>query len=224
MGNDITNSNAGKKNGRTWLKIAIALAVMLAGSLAGVYYLHEDSDKTKGNLKDANTQIGDLQSQVAKLKIELDTTKANLRREKDLREKAELENDTLKTMFPLYITQMEVGNADENGSLVTAYGKDIQASSSMYLMPKITYVVLKPGITAELMVRLYDADGKCVTGASSPAGYSYSFKINALEPGENTIALSGWGGPDKGHFAAGTYRYEVWLGGMCLFQKSFVLK
>ena len=74
------------------------------------------------------------------------------------------------------------------------------------------------------MVRLYDNEGKLVTGNTSPNGYSYSYQLNPIELNENTVSLSGWGGGDKGHFQPGVYRYEVWLGDRCLSQKFFRLK
>ena len=210
-----------KKRGRTGTKVAIVLAVLLMASLAGAYWLLKDSDMAKSDLRTANKQISELQKENALLKIELDTTKTNLRRERDVRTRIEQENDTLKTMFPLYITDMQVGNADANGRIITPYGSKISASSSMYLMPRIKYVGLKPGLKVELMVRLYDNQGHLVTGNTSPAGYSFANKIDPIELNENILSLSGWGGGDKGHFERGTYRYEVWLGDRCLKQLSF---
>ena len=212
------------RQGRGARRIAAVLALLLIASLAGAYFLFKDSDSAKAGLKNANSQIQELQQQNAQLKIDLDTTKLNLRREQELRKRADMENDTLRSMFPLFVTEMEVGNADSNGKIIGGYNKDISASSSMYLMPRITYIGLKPGAKVELMVRLYDHEGKLVTGNSSPAGYSYSYKIDPVGVNENTVSLSGWGGGDKGHFEPGTYRYEVWLGDMCLKQKVFKLR
>ena len=222
--NDNQLSTSTSKRGRGAKRLAAVLALLLIASLAGAYFLFQDSDTVKAGLKDANDQIKELQKQNAQLKIELDTTKVNLRREKEIRERIELENDTLKTMFPLYITKMEVGNADAGGHVIGGYGNDISAANSMYLMPRITYVGLKGGLKAELMVRLYDNEGKLVTGSTSPNGYSYSYQLNPIELNENTVSLSGWGGGDKGHFQPGVYRYEVWLGDRCLSQKFFRLK
>ena len=222
--NDNIDSTTGKKRGRGAIKVAIVLGLLLLASLAGVYFLHQDSDTAKAGLKDANSQISKLEKENAMLKIELDTTKLNLRRERDIRARVEHECDTLKTMFPLYIEEMEVSNADARGSVISSFGRDISAASSMYLMPRIKYWGLNGGSKVELLVRLYDHEGKLVTGSSSPAGYSYFYKIDPIEPGVNSLSLSGWGGADRGHFEPGTYRYEVWLGDMCLKQKSFTLR
>jgi len=214
----------GKKHGKGAKILTAFLALLLVASLAGVYFLFQDSDTAKAGLKSANGQIAELQKNVNDLRIQLDTTKLNLRKEKNMREQLELENDTLKTLLPIYISELEVANADGRGNTISAYGKPISASSSMYLMPRIKYWGLRAGIKVELMVRLYNNEGKLVTGSTSPAGYSYSYKIDPLLPNENTLSLSGWGGADRGHFKPGTYRYEVWYGDMCLRQKVFILK
>ena len=200
------------------------LMLLLAGSIAAAYFLFRDSDTAKAGLKNANGQIAKLQKQVNDLRTELDTTIINLNRERTTRSKIQHDLDTLKTMYPIHVTKLEVANADGRGNSISAFGKDISASSSMYLMPRVTYLGLKVGEPLELMVRLYDSEGKLVTGATSPKGYSYSCKINTVMPGENAVSLSGWGGADRGHFKAGTYRYEVWYDDMCLKQCVFNLK
>lgn len=218
------NNNNISKKGRGATRVAVVLALLLIASLAAGYFLFKDSDQVKAGLKDANSQIKELQQENARLKISLDTTQQNLRREKEIRANIEHENDTLKTMFPIYITEMDIANCDGNGAVISDFGKPISASSSMFLMPRITYMGLRGGFKAELMVRLFDNEGKLVTGTTSPPGYSYSFTLNPIELNENTVRLSGWGGSDRGHFAPGNYRYEVWLGDMCLKQKAFTLK
>lgn len=221
--NNIDNTSKSRKKGRTAAWIAVILALLLAGSVTGAYFLSQDNDHNKAGLKDANKQIEELQKQNAKLKIELDTTHQSLTREKEIRQKIELENDTLRTMFPLYVTDMQIGNADANGNIVGGFGKEILAENSMFLMPRITYVGLKGGVQCVLHIKLFDNEGNLVTGSNSPSGFSYAYKFN-LELDEHTIQLSGWGGSDKGHFEPGSYRYEVWLGDMCLRQKYFVLR
>lgn len=220
--NNNIDTTSKPKRGRTAIWIAVILSLLLAGSIAGSYYLSQDNDLTKAGLKDANSQILELQKQNAKLKIQLDTTMQSLAREKGIRQNLELENDTLRTMFPLYITDMQIGNSDGSGKIVGSFGKEILAENSMFLMPRITYVGLKSG-KCELYVKLFDNEGNLVTGSNSPAGFSYSYKFD-LELNQHTIQLSGWGGSERGHFLPGTYRFEVWLGDMCLRQKYFVLR
>lgn len=213
-----------KKRGKLTKFLMWSLFFLLLVSIGGGVLLFRDSDTAKAGLKNANGQISELQKQVYNLRTELDTTIVNLQRQKTINERLQHENDTLKTLFPIHISKIEVANADANGNTITSYGKPIQASSSMYLMPRITYWGLKVGGKITLNVRLYDSDGKLVTGTSSPAGYSFSCKIDPIMPNENMMSLSGWGGADKGHFKPGSYRYEVWYENVCLQQLVFSLK
>lgn len=213
-----------KKSGKFMKILSLVLFLLLAGSAAWIYHITNDTDVAKSGLKNANSKISDMQGELSNLKIELDTTARNLKQERTANEGLKKENDSLRSIFPIFIRKIEVANADGSGHSISGYGKDIVASTSMYLMPRITYYAFKPGENIEIFVRLYGADGKCVTGNSSPEGYSYSYKINPILPGENTLALSGWGGADKGHFSPGTYRYEVWYDDMCLKSVTFKLK
>jgi len=210
-----------RKRGKllVWLLVALLLA-----SVGGLLLLFHDSGSARAGLKDAKGKISKLEEQVLSLRSELDTTALNLRRQKALNERLQLENDTFRTLLPIYITKLEVANADSHGNAISSYGKTISASSSMYLMPRITYLGLKVGEKITLNVRLYDNEGKLVTGSSSPKGYSYDCKVDPILPNENMLSLSGWGGGDKGHFRPGSYRYEVWYEDMCLKQHVFTLK
>lgn len=223
--NTVDIDNKEKKKGGKFLKyLSLILFLLLAGSAAWIYHITNDTDVAKSGLKNANGRISDLEGTLSSLRFELDTTARSLDQERKANEVLKKENDSLRTIFPIYIRNIEVANADGSGRTISGYGKDISASTSMYLMPRITYYAFKPGENIEIFVRLYGADGKCVTGDSSPDGYSYSYKINPVMPGENTLSLSGWGGADRGHFSPGTYRYEVWYDDMCLKAVTFKLR
>ena len=200
------------------------LLFLLLASIAGILLLFHDSGSAHKGLKNAKGKISKLEAQVLSLRTELDTTTINLRKQKSMNERLQLELDTLRTLYPIYITKLEVANADNHGNAISSFGKTISASSSMYLMPRITYWGLKVGEKITLYVRLYDNEDKLVTGSSSPKGYSYDCKIDPILPNENMLSLSGWGGGDKGHFRAGSYRYEVWYEDICLKQHVFTLK
>lgn len=221
---EYNGTDAPRKKGRGAKILNAVLLLLLIASWAGGYYLFKDSGTAKAGLRNANGKVAELQRKNNALRSELDTTAISLQRERLAHERLQLENDSLKTLYPVNVTKLEVANADGKGNAVSPYGKDIVASNSMYLMPRITYWGLKVGETITLNVRLYDHEGKLVTGTSSPAGYSFSCKIDPVLPGENSQALSGWGGADRGHFRAGTYRYEVWYDDMCLKQVQFKLK
>lgn len=222
------NETSGKTRksytGRWITAILVLLGLMLilgAVSYVWVHRLNNKNDAAGIGLKNANLKIDTLDYKVTDLVIQLDTTRQRLQKEIILNEALKKENDTLRSMYPIQIRKLEIANVDSTGNAINDYGKEIIAANSMYLMPRITYYSFKPGEKVELFIKLYNSDGDCVTGDDSPEGYSYSYVINSLSPGENLLPLSGWGGPDYGHFTSGTYRFEIWYNEMCLKAKTF---
>ena len=108
----------------------------------------------------------------------------------------------------LSVNTLEVANTDENGEIITNYGNSIYSYNSMYLKPKITLHADQAG-TYTIFVKLFMPSGDLATGSNSPSGYSYSDELK-VSSGTYAYTLSGWGGKDKGHWKAGTYRYEFW--------------
>lgn len=225
-----TNEMPVKKKGRLLPIILGVLAALLALALAAswvwIHHITNNKNAIDMGLKNANGQISQKQSQLTDLKIQIDTISESLKKERISNEVLKMENDSLRTLFPIYIKKLEVANADGNGNPISAFGHDITASSSMFLLPQITYYGFKPGEKVELQVKLYNADGDIVLGNESPKDgtYSYTFTINPVYPSNNVVGLKGWGGPDKGHFSPGSYRYEIWYNDMCFKAVTFKLK
>lgn len=215
----------GKLSRFLWALVAL-LALALAASWVWIHHISNNKNAADMGLKNANGQVATLKSQVASLNFQLDTTTQALKKERLAREALAKEGDSLRTLFPIYIKKLEVANADGSGKPITTFGGDIQASTSMYLLPRITYYGFKPGEKVELQVKLYNPDGNIVLGGESPkdGSYSYSYTVSTVYPADNVESLKGWGGSDKGHFYPGTYRYEIWCGDMCFKSVTFKLK
>ncbi len=225
-----TNEMPVKKKGRKLTKflwyLTALLALALAGSWVWIHHITNNKDAADMGLKNANGQVSTLQSKVSNLNFQLDTTTQALRKERLANENLTKENDSLRALFPIFIKKLEVANADGSGKAISAFGGDISASSSMYLLPRITYYGFRPGEKVELHVKLYNPDGNIVLGNESPkdGSYSYTYTINSVFPADNIESLKGWGGSDKGHFSPGTYRYEIWCNDMCFKAVTFKLK
>ena len=206
--------------------LATLLALALAASWVWIHHINNNKDAATMGLKNANGQVAELQSKITDLNIQLDTTTLALRKERAAREALLKESDSLRSLFPIYIKKLEVANADGSGRAISTYGSDIAASSSMYLLPRISYYGFRPGEKVDLQVKLYGPDGKVITGNDSPkdGDYSYTYTIRSVYPTDNVESLKGWGGSDRGHFAPGTYRYEVWYNDMCFKAVTFKLK
>lgn len=224
--NEVPEKKKRSKSTKFFGVLSALLALALAASFMWIHHITNTKNAADMGLKNANGQISEKQSQLTDLKFQLDTTSESLKKERISKEVLIKENDSLRTLFPIYIKKLEVANADGSGKAISQYGKDISAASSMYLLPQITYYGFKPGEKLELQVKLYNPGGNIVLGNESPkdGSYSYTYTINSVFPSDNVVALKGWGGSDKGHFSAGTYRYEIWYNDMCFKSVTFKLK
>lgn len=125
------------------------------------------------------------------------------------------------SLIPFVITEIQIANVDYNGNIFTEYGNTIYSSNTMYLKPKIKYYGMNSG-TKTINVKLYTPSGYLSQGSNSPSGYTYK-EEQYYSTGNGEQTLSGWGGTDRGHWTAGTYRFEFWYNNTCLGQKSFTI-
>ncbi|MDE6431250.1 MAG: hypothetical protein K2K65_08795 [Duncaniella sp.] len=195
------------------------IAIVIACVIGCLYYIANNVlDETTNQIahltqqiEQSDTIISSLQNQINSLIHEKDQAEKNLQ---SLRAK-------IGDSYPLIISDIEIANTDGNSNIETSYGQTIYSSRSMYLMPKISYVGIKPGIVT-LYVKLIDPNGRLSIGNSSPSGYSYSSPV-VIWDGNNNAILSGWGNSSKGNWAPGTYRLEVWYENVCLKSKTFTI-
>lgn len=122
--------------------------------------------------------------------------------------------------LPLSISKIEIGNVYKDGTVETEYGATIYDDNTMYLKPRITYTGNKSG-NVTLKVKFFTAEGDLSTSSKSPTGFSYEKSVTLEKGSGKTIELSGWGGEDKGHWKAGTYRIEIWYENTCLKKQEF---
>jgi|GEM_PF-4693579 len=122
------------------------------------------------------------------------------------------------------ITNIEFRNiiaCDSN--TISDYGSTLYASDILYLAPCISYEGLCSTSRSETFdVKIYKPDGSLVTGTSSPSGYTYS-STETIYPGNNQVTFHGWGNNNGGSYTPGTYRFEVWHDGKCLYSTSVSL-
>ncbi len=152
-----------------------------------------------------------------------DLSATNSRLSSAQKELSDYKNNVGKHM-PLIVTDIEMANNYESGTHETDFGGTIYSKNTMYLAPRIKYIGLVVGYR-NILVKLYRPDGSLSTGTPSsdtPKGYSYSSSAYIYE-GENTRELLYWGNKNKGFWAKGTYKIEVWYNDMCLKAKSFTI-
>lgn len=219
--------------------VFLILAVLACG--VGLLFLNDSLNTTQGELQKANEDIEikgktiqthlktieEKKKNISILNGKIDDLQSALTKEQTEHEKIVAEYEDFKEGLsyyqPIIITNIEVGNADGSDNLQTSYGYSIYSSSSMYLKPRITYKGMRDDETITLYVRLYTPEGTMSRGSSSPSGYSYSQSLYVNSGSENTYAMKGWGGSDRGHWSKGSYRFEIWYGNMCLKAKTFTV-
>lgn len=215
-------------------QLVVFLFLAILGCGIGLLSLNDNLNITKNELADANKTNGILNdsikskiSQISYLYSEINNLNNKLTNEIDKREQLEIEYNSFKSYFssdiPIFITDIEIANVYNDGTIETNYGSSIYSSNTMFLKPKITYTGIRTGESITIYVKLYGPSGTLQSESSSPYGYTFS-NIMIISSGENNIYdLSGWGGSTKGQWGRGSYRYEIWYGNICLKSKTFTI-
>lgn len=195
-------SNSGHSSGWLWFFLIIAIGA------AVVFILRfKDAESKIENLTNLYSESQEdyymSRNNYNSISSELQTLKSNL---KD---------------FPILISDVEVGNVYDDGTIETSYGGYIYSSRTMYLKPRIRYVGTTSG-QITLKVKLYNKYGDLSRGNNSPYGYTYKWNID-VSPGNNTCTLNGWGNSSMGNWPSGNYKYEIWYNNRCLAVKEFTV-
>ena len=215
-------------------KNVIFLFLAVIGCGVGLLFLNNNLNTTKSELADANNTISirddsikSKDGQISRLKNDVQNLNVRLNKEREKREQTESEfssfKSSLSSSIPILITDIEIANVYNDGSIETSYGSSIYSSGTMYLKPRITYTGVRTGESITLYERLYGTSGTLQTGNSSPSGYTFSNSMTVSSGEGNTYELSGWGSSSKGNWGRGSYRYEIWYGNVCLRAKTFTL-
>lgn len=210
----------------------VILCILIAVCGIGLFFLKDSLDSTRNNLDSTKNKLENAQNNITQkaktiktLNKKIANLQTSLSEETSRREKAENDFSKLKSSFenyiPVIITDVQIANVYNDGSVETDYGGTIYSSSSMYVKPKITYEGIKTSENITLNIKLYTPTG-ISRGSSSPPGCSWTESFNVYS-GSNTKSFQGWGGASKGHWRSGTYRYEFWYGNVCLKAKTFTI-
>lgn len=231
---DLIASNEKIKKQKKQYQFVIVLFIAVIGCCCGLIFLNDNLNTTKNKLADANNtieeknqNIADQRDKISNMTSQINSLQSSLSDEKEKRESAENEMQEVKSLvsssIPIIITDIEIANVYNGGSIETNYGGSIYSSNSMYLKPRITYTGIRTSESITLYAKLYGISGTLQTGKSSPSGYTFSDNVTVSSGSGNTYELKGWGGSDKGFWSRGTYRYEIWYGNVCLRAKTFTL-
>ncbi len=194
----------------------------IANKNSEITSLHDTLSQERYVIKQRNNEIRLLNTNLTTYK---DSLKLSLDHNDELSDRlSEQESKfySLRSIFPINITNIEIGNIYHDSSIETNYGNTIYSSHTMYLQPRITYTGINTGRSINLKIKWYTPSGAMKTGDSSPSGFSQQESLYVYS-GSNTVTLQGWGNKTKGHWGKGTYRIEIWYENVCLKAKTFTI-
>jgi hypothetical protein len=131
--------------------------------------------------------------------------------------------DELTSSYPIRITEIQFGNVDEKGNIITNYGEKLYDFRMRYLRGKITFDSYLPqSKEVEFKIKIRKPDGSISQGPSSPKGFTTKvIKTLPSKSKKNTIELIGWGNSNGGAYPMGEYEYEIWYNKCCLYVGYF---
>lgn len=210
----VMTSNGGSKGGYWFFIIVFAIAIVILALLYSetnnaYQWANYERNEYREKYENASSSISSLRNENNSLKQERDKAKSEL---SNLKSK-------VSNTYPLIITDIEIANVYNDGTIQTDYGYMIYSYNTMYLKPRVKYTGLTTG-SKTFKIKLYEPDGSLSTGSYST--YSYSDDAYIYE-GENTCKFSGWGNSSRGNWRSGTYRIEIWYDNACLKSKTFTI-
>jgi hypothetical protein len=72
-------------------------------------------------------------------------------------------------------------------------------------------------------IKIADSAGNIVSGAKSPAGFSYSTGFQVKQGKALSFDPGGFGSSSGGTYSSGTYTIELWCEGFCLYSGEVTL-
>ena len=181
----------------------VALLILaLIGCGVCLYILNDRANES-------DTDNRTLQSEVAELRDSLNITNgicSNLK----------AQTNSYSEVMPIIITNAKIGNFYPDGSVETEFGEKIYSNRTMYLKPRICFTAYREGeIKLEVRLRKIEINQDSIVD-------KYEYEIEYTE-GSQEINLRSCGWSTMGCWAGGTYKFEFWYMGRCLFVRKFTV-
>lgn len=203
----------------------VILFAIILGCGVGWFFLNNNLNSTKSELKQANQTISNKNDKISELKSSIDNINKELEQEKIRYSNLESE---IASVAPIVITRVEIGSTYKGGGIETSFGSTLYRSRARFLTPKVYYRGFSSGSYTIKMKwympdgKWYKSDGSLVTGDSFPYGYTQSSSYY-FSKGSNDIQLGGWGYESAGNWDTGTYKLEIWCNDKCIYVKIFTI-
>jgi hypothetical protein len=129
----------------------------------------------------------------------------------------------LTSSYPIRITNIQFGNKDYEGNIITNYGEKLYDFRMRFLHGKITFDSYLPqSKEVEFKIKIRKPDRSISQGTPSPKGFSFTdIRTIPSKSKENTVTLKGWGNSSGGTYPTGEYEYEIWCKECCLYVGYF---
>jgi len=171
---------------------SIILGILLYNTTEELDYANNEARRKTNKVDGLETQYNSLEKEYTNLKKYAETT-------------------------PLFITHIEIENADNDGNVISE--GELYSDLVEYLKPRVEYVSNKEQLIM-LKVCWYNAEGTLRRNAESPSDCTYSEEY-VIHAGSNSLRMVGWGNEYHTSWPAGKYSVEIWWKKICLGVKHF---
>ena len=119
------------------------------------------------------------------------------------------------------IIDVKFGDSDRNGNTIRNFGSKLYTDVE-YLIPQITYQVLRTGDPIDIWYKIYSPEGELLSIEGSKTGFTWKGSVQCSTMVKQTAILDGFGNTDKNCYeASGTWRVEFYEGENCLYKTTF---
>lgn len=127
--------------------------------------------------------------------------------------------------IPILLTDIEIGIIDKNSKVIIPHGAKLYSKDTRFFSPRVKMYVCarQDSDSLRIDVKLFK-DNTLRTNSKSENGFTYDVDINLsrYEMHKSTpTTILGWGNDIPGHWSAGKYRFEFWVGDYCVGSKDF---
>ena len=128
---------------------------------------------------------------------------------------------TKSNSLAIKITNVAFADGDYNGNIKNNFGDKLYTDVE-YLMPKVTYQVLKKGSPVKIGCKIYAPNGQVLADGDAKSGYFYTLSLPCDTQSTITQTMGGLGNQNKDLYnQTGTYHVEFYQDDKCLYKTSF---
>jgi hypothetical protein len=195
-------AHGGRRASRGWYAF-LALGLIAGAVLLGLY----------GQLREEQAKAAALRGELERLETQQAELRAELKQERDLRQRISLE-------WPVSLTELRTSSSPVTAAVQGLPGS-FYGTLARYIYFHTTLINNQPEIQqvqGRLCVRYYDPSGTLKTGQESSQGCTFWEDVDMTASLEIGV---GWGNAALATYTSGRHRIELWWQGKLIGQTSF---